>query len=154
MPIKGTYYNATLGAAPTTAGQLGHIKQLTLGSTYAVPNTSSPSNPFGATISLEPGTYIMCHQYQFKAATATASVITSIFINSFLTTGQNIGCYGLNPANQSVSNSSNNNYILNMSGIFTTTVSNTLTQEMFVTYTGGALNLLTNSTYVSVVRIG
>ena len=25
MPIKGTYYNATLGAAPTTSGQIGYI---------------------------------------------------------------------------------------------------------------------------------
>jgi hypothetical protein len=26
MPIKGTYYNATLGAAPTTSGQLGGLQ--------------------------------------------------------------------------------------------------------------------------------
>ena len=144
----------TLGAAPTTAGQLGHIKQLFLGSTYAVPNSSTAANPFGATISLEPGVYSMTHQYQFKAATGTASVITSIFINSFLTTIAGVGTYGLNPMNQTVSNTTNNNYTLNMSYIFSTSVSNTLPPEMFVTYTGGNLNLLVNNTFFTVVRIG
>ena len=145
----------TLGAAPTTSGQLGHIKQLSLGSTYAVPNSSNVANPFGATISLEPGVYSMTHQYQFKAATGTASVITSIFISSFLTTGAfYIGTYGLNPTNQTVSNTTNNNYTLNMSCVFSTSVSNTLTPEMFVTYTGGNLNLIVNNTFFTVVRIG
>ena len=97
----------------------------------------------------------MTHQYQFKAATATASVITSILINSFLTTGTfYIGTYGLNAMNQTVSNSTNNNYTLNMSGVFSTSVSNTLTPELFVTYTGGNLNLIVNNTFFTVVRIG
>ena len=133
---------------------MGHIKEIVLGSIYAVPNSSTPSNPFGSTLSLEPGVYSMNHQYRFKAATATASVITSILIGSFLTTGlQSVGSYGLNPTNQTVSNTNNNNYVVNMSCIFTTTVSNTLTPEMFVTYTGGALNLLNGASF-TVVRIG
>jgi len=115
------------------------------------------ANPFGATISLEPGVYSVVHQYQFKAATATASVITSIFINCYLTLLQigsaSIATYGLNPMNQTVSNSGNLNYTFNMSGIFSTTVSNTLNPEMFVTFTGGNLNLLSSSA-ITVVRIG
>jgi hypothetical protein len=56
MPIKGTYYNATLGAAPTTSGQLGFVTG-TIGSNISLaPNVATDICNSG---SLQPGTYIV-----------------------------------------------------------------------------------------------
>ncbi len=95
----------------------------------------------------------MYSQYQFKANTATASVITSIFINAYYSGNGNVGSYGIGSMNQTVTNSSNNNYILTTSCIFTIAVTSTFTPEMFVTYTGGALNLINNATNITIMRI-
>ena len=92
MPIKGTYYNATLGAAPSTTSHLGYniptqspvfSGTITSGNTGAVyaPATGSSSNY------LTPGVYtISVYAFTFFNGTVTsASVNLSIGIISSAT---------------------------------------------------------------------
>jgi hypothetical protein len=74
MPIKGTYYNATLGAAPTTSAHLGYWVQ---GSLIAT-STSGTANTIWS-ISLDPGSWIIVGNgtFQVGASIAILSISTT-----------------------------------------------------------------------------
>ena len=77
MPIKGTYYNATLGAAPTTSGHLGYWVQ---GSLIATSTSSSPNTIYS--ISLAPGNWIVVGNATFQVGVTYAALSISATNNT------------------------------------------------------------------------
>ncbi len=71
MPIKGTYYNATLGAAPTTSGHLGAI---TTSNPAAAVATISTGNGFWTLNIPIAGIYFISFLVDFSTS---GSIITS-----------------------------------------------------------------------------
>ena len=164
MPIKGTYYNATLGAAPTTNGQLGFSKTIMVTTSTTIGSTGTSYNPFvvaganatGTNIALDPGVYSVVWAYRFKTQSGTPT-ITSILINNLLTTVQapflnnTYGAYA--NTNTSISTVVGTILIFSGSAIVSTPVTNTLTPELILIYTGGTIQLNSNECYLSATRI-
>ncbi len=76
MPIKGTYYKATLGAAPTTSSQLGGY----ISGTFITGVT--PGNIYS--MSLTPGSWIIVGNANFPSATSgTLSISETSNTNNY-----------------------------------------------------------------------
>ena len=73
MPIKGTYYNATLGAAPTTSAHLGGITGGTLITSSIGAN--SPTSILSITLSV--GAWILLGNTRFGSVSYSSLSISS-----------------------------------------------------------------------------
>ena len=146
MPIKGTYYNATLGAAPTgvTGATLGYVIKST--NIYTPGFISGQAGNY-ATIDIPiPGIYLF--NILIDALT-TGSIITSGF---FFISGTNVpttnAAFPISPVNISGSFAGGGSCVINCTAS-TYSLSN-------ITWTGGGASatLLTAYSFFTATRIG
>lgn len=134
----------------TTSSTLGST-----GSSYN-PFVVAGANATGTNIALDPGVYSVVWAYRFKTQSGSPT-ITSIFINNLLTTVQtpflnnSYGAYA--NSNTSISTVVGTTLIFSGSGIVSTSVTNTLTPDLLLVYTGGVYQLNSNDCYLSATRI-
>ena len=90
MPIKGTYYNATLGATPTAVTgsgatpYLGSVINATIPTSAAGLVSDSPANV--ANMSLSAGIYVVSYQIAINASDAQYSLSTAFVTNTTAST--------------------------------------------------------------------
>ena len=146
MPIKGTYYNATLGAAPTTSAQLGGTIQPTV--TYTGNASVSSANGVynqGSFTFNTSGTWIVTF-YMAALVTTPPDAVLSIFGGAspytavscpFVTTNSgsapNIACYA--------------------SGSFVCTTTVSITFQLFINVFSGAMFTNSGASNVIFTRI-
>jgi hypothetical protein len=137
MPIKGTYYNATLGAAPTLSSQLGYVLYNTIATVF--PST----NGLITSISLTPGTWII--SWLIGITYTTLPPALGIYISSSPSfPGPQIP-FSTTQTGESVSQ---------FSTVYSTATSITL--NIFISYTGGSglgFSTGTNLSYAKTIRI-
>jgi hypothetical protein len=154
MPIKGTYYNATLGAAPTTSAHIGYTTFL--GLTTSVPVSSSGTNP-GITLTLTPGVWICSYAVRIFA-TSGSPVATSLaaYMSLASTTNTIINGFSNWSGSSALGALGPSNLALTGCATIVQTTTQTLTLITSLTQTGGMVSYYGDTnpqTYMQATRI-
>jgi hypothetical protein len=156
MPIKGTYYNATLGAAPTSSSHLGFF-----GASTNITTTQATTNGGGfliGSITLpSAGTYLISAQSGAANGGGGGSTYFAFYLNHS-TAGSLSGSYGPTGTIGSViypfsNNSLSSTTIGNINTIVTVTASTTYNGYIYVIYSGNC-QFSAGSTFINYLRLG
>lgn len=155
MPIKGTYYNATLGAAPSSAGHLGYFGSSTnISAAIDIPNNS----PFlvGSITLPSAGTYLIMAQTgtQNGGGGTTTGILYYVNHSSQGSASTNYGPTGtIMQSKFPYSNLGTGPITVNFSNLVTITTSTTYNLYVYVTFTGNCQYVSTQS-YFNYLRVG
>ena len=154
LRLHGCY--ETLGAAPTTAGQLGFIfNQTSAYITNVIYNTSNSPSSYGTITWNTPGTWIV--NYFLYAGTSTLTTNASVSVFSGSTGGANNGA-STAPWTQTGSaplgGVSGTNAMIAAGSFVTTNTGTTVTWDIFVNTYSGSLATFRGYNYTTFTRIG
>jgi len=135
MPIKGTYYNATLGAAPTTTDHLGYTL-----SSGTISGTAT--NGTLASISItNAGTYVI--SYSLNGNMGTTPTVFSVTISGNNATNYNNGFFTFQTGY----------FCITGSDILTCTASSSIALSVYIVG-GSGISFISSQCFFKTVRIG
>ena len=155
MPIKGTYYNATLGAAPTSNTQLGFVNTITTSfiTNTTASTTNSPLN-YGTFIISTPGVWIV--NYMMYGGSSSNPQATVLVYSNAIGFPSNIGTSTAPFAETAlapVAGLSGTNAVV-ASGSFVTTITTSVTFDVYINIFVGTIATFRGWSYVQATRIG